>query len=169
MAKSYYSTVFDQPAGAVWTVIRDFNSYPVWVEGSGTSEIEDGKSGDTVGAVRSAHFNGRHVRQELPAHSDIERAMSCRFAGVSPLPVQDFQATIRITPVRRQSRFCRMVGDIRLRQRRARRAGRLLARRLRRLARIAAAAPQPAGRRGAAGGARGLAQTPLVISRNLNF
>lgn len=99
MAKCYFSTVFDQSAGAVWGVIRDFNSYPVWVDGAGESEIEDGKSGDTVGAVRSVHFNGRHVRQELLAHSDIERAMSYRFAGVSPLPVQDFQATIRITPV----------------------------------------------------------------------
>jgi hypothetical protein len=99
MAKSYYSTVFDQPADCVWRVIRDFNSYPIWVDGAGTSEIEDDKSGDTVGAVRSVHFNGRHVRQELLAHSDTERAMSYRFAGISPLPVQDFEATIRITPV----------------------------------------------------------------------
>ena len=27
MAKSYYSTVFDQSADAVWNVIRDFNNY----------------------------------------------------------------------------------------------------------------------------------------------
>ncbi len=99
MAKSYYSTVFEQSADTVWEVIRDFNSYPVWVDGAGTSEIEGGKSGDTVGAVRSVHFNGRHVRQELLALSDIDRAMSYRFAGVSPLPVDNFQATIRVTPV----------------------------------------------------------------------
>ena len=99
MAKSYYSTVFDRPADVIWNVIRDFNSYPVWVDGAGTSEIEGGKSGDTVGAVRSVHFNGRHVRQELLALSDVERAMTYRFAGVSPLPVDNFEATIRITPV----------------------------------------------------------------------
>ncbi len=99
MARSYYSTVFEQSAAAIWRVIRDFNSYPVWVDGAGSSEIEDGKSGDAVGAVRSVHFNGRHVRQELLALSDIERSMSYRFAGVSPLPVDNFCATIQITPV----------------------------------------------------------------------
>ena len=99
MARSYYSTVFEQSAGAIWSVIRDFNSYPVWVDGAGTSAIEGGRSGDSVGAVRNVHFNNRHVRQELLALSDIERSMSYRFAGVSPLPVENFQATIQITPV----------------------------------------------------------------------
>ncbi|UGY18645.1 hypothetical protein [Bradyrhizobium septentrionale] len=45
MAKAYYSTVFEQPAGDVWKIIRDFNNYPVWVRGEGVSEIEQGKSG----------------------------------------------------------------------------------------------------------------------------
>jgi hypothetical protein len=44
MASAYYSTVFTQPADEIWdeiwNVIRDFNSYPVWVDGSGESEIE---------------------------------------------------------------------------------------------------------------------------------
>ena len=53
MAKSYYSTAFDQSADAVWCVIRDFNNYPVWVDGAGQSHIEDGKSGDSVGAIRN--------------------------------------------------------------------------------------------------------------------
>jgi len=29
--KASYSTVFEQSADQVWAVIRDFNSYPVWV------------------------------------------------------------------------------------------------------------------------------------------
>src|SRR5712692_2583662 len=56
MAKAYYSTVFEQPAPEVWKIVRDFNNYPVWVGGAGESEIEDGKSGDTVGAVRSVLY-----------------------------------------------------------------------------------------------------------------
>lgn len=31
MAKSYYSTVFEQTANEVWAVIRDFNSYPNYI------------------------------------------------------------------------------------------------------------------------------------------
>jgi Polyketide cyclase / dehydrase and lipid transport len=99
MAKSYFSTVFDQPADAVWNVIRDFNNYPVWVDGAGESEIEDGKTGETVGAVRNVLYQGSRRRQKLLALSDVERSQTYTFAGVSPLPVQNFQANIRVTPV----------------------------------------------------------------------
>jgi hypothetical protein len=50
MARAYYSTVFTRSADELWSDIRDFNNYLVWVDGSGESEIEDGKSGDAVGA-----------------------------------------------------------------------------------------------------------------------
>jgi len=53
MARAYYSTVFEQPAQDIWKIIRDFNNYTVWVAGAGESRIEDGKSGDAVGAVRN--------------------------------------------------------------------------------------------------------------------
>src|SRR5262245_5267767 len=29
MARSYYSTIFEQSADEIWNVIRDFNNYPV--------------------------------------------------------------------------------------------------------------------------------------------
>jgi Polyketide cyclase / dehydrase and lipid transport len=99
MAKSYYSTVFEQPADAVWAVIRDFNNYPVWVDGAGQSEIEAGESGDTVGAVRNILYNGNRRRQKLLAQSDVERSQTYAFEGETPLPVQNFKATLRITPI----------------------------------------------------------------------
>ncbi len=99
MAKSYYSTVFEQSAESIWRVIRDFNNYPVWVDGAGESEIEDGKSGDAVGAIRNVLYNGGRRRQKLRALSDVDRPQVYEFAGEPPLPVQNFQATIRITPV----------------------------------------------------------------------
>ena len=58
MAKAYYSTVFEQPAPEVWKIVRDFNNYPVWVGGAGESEIEDGKSGDTVGRSQERALSG---------------------------------------------------------------------------------------------------------------
>ncbi len=99
MAKAYYSTVFEQPAGNVWRIIRDFNNYPVWVQGEGWSEIEDGKSGDTIGAVRNVLYRERRIRQRLVAQSDVDCFQSYEFAGPPTLPVTDFRATLRVTPV----------------------------------------------------------------------
>src|SRR4029077_971433 len=99
MAKAYYSTVFEQPAPEVWEIVRDFNNYPVWVGGAGESRIEDGKSGDTVGAVRSVLYQNRQIRQRLLAQSDVERSQTYEFCGPAPLPVTGFQATLRITPI----------------------------------------------------------------------
>ena len=99
MAKAYYSTVFDASAADVWQIVRDFNNYPVWVDGAGTSEIEDGKSGDTVGAIRNVLYQGRRIRQRLVAQSDVERTQVYEFVGPVYRPITDFQATIRITPI----------------------------------------------------------------------
>ena len=99
MANAYYSTVFQQSAAEIWKIIRDFNNYPVWVDGAGESRIEDGKSGDTVGAVRSVLYQGRHIRQRLLALSDTERSQIYEFCGAPSLPVEGFQATLRVTPV----------------------------------------------------------------------
>jgi hypothetical protein len=99
MAKAYYSTVFEQPAAEVWKIVRDFNNYPIWVDGAGESRIEDGKSGDTVGAIRNVLYQRRQVRQRLLAQSDVERSQSYEFCGAASLPLTDFQATLRITPV----------------------------------------------------------------------
>jgi Polyketide cyclase / dehydrase and lipid transport len=99
MTRAYYSTVFEQPAPQVWKIVRDFNNYPVWVDGAGESRIEDGKTGDAVGAVRSVLYQERHIRQRLLALSDVERAQTYEFCGVASLPVTDFRATLRIRPV----------------------------------------------------------------------
>jgi hypothetical protein len=99
MASAYYSTVFDHSADDVWSMIRDFNNYPVWVDGAGESRIEDGKSGDTVGAVRDVLYQGSRIRQRLVALSDVDRAQTYEFCGAPPPPLQDYRATLRVTPV----------------------------------------------------------------------
>ncbi|HLZ03571.1 MAG TPA: SRPBCC family protein [Bradyrhizobium sp.] len=99
MARAYYSTVFREPAAVVWKIIRDFNNYPVWVGGAGESEIEDGKTGDAVGAVRSVHYKGRHIRQRLLALSDVERSQTYEFCGSPSLPVTGFRATLQIREI----------------------------------------------------------------------
>jgi hypothetical protein len=99
MAKAYYSTVFKQPAPQVWEIVRDFNNYPVWVGGAGESRIEDGKSGDTVGAIRNVLYLERRIRQRLLAQSDVERSQTYEFCGAPSLPLTGFQATLRVTPI----------------------------------------------------------------------
>jgi Polyketide cyclase / dehydrase and lipid transport len=99
MARAYYSTVFEQSAQDAWEIVRDFNNYPVWVGGAGESRIEDGRSGDSVGAIRNVLYQGRSIRQRLLAQSDVERSQTYEFCDAPTLPVTGFQATLRITPV----------------------------------------------------------------------
>jgi hypothetical protein len=97
--KSYYSTVFDQSPDSLWGVVRDFNAYPIWVDGAAESAIEGGKPGTTVGAVRNVLYDGARIRQRLLAQSDVERTQIYEFADPPPLPVANYRATIRVTPV----------------------------------------------------------------------
>jgi hypothetical protein len=99
MAKACHSTVFEQPAPKIWEIVRDFNNYPVWVGGAGESAIEDGKSGDTVGAVRNVLYQERRIRQRLLAQSDVERSQTYEFCDAATLPLTDYQATLRISDV----------------------------------------------------------------------
>jgi Polyketide cyclase / dehydrase and lipid transport len=97
--KAYYSTIFHQAAPEIWKIIRDFNNYPVWVGGCGESRIENGKPGETVGAIRDVLYQGRRIRERLLALSDVERTQTYEFCDAPTLPVTGFQATLRVTPV----------------------------------------------------------------------
>lgn len=99
MAKAYYSTVFDEPPDEIWDVIRDFNSYPRWVDGIAESVIEDGKAGDAIGAVRRFSYGGAETRQKLLALSDADRSFSFELCEPSPFPLSNFVSTLKVTPV----------------------------------------------------------------------
>ena len=99
VAKAYYSTVFEHPADDIWKIVRDFNNYAVWVGGAGECRIEDGKSGETVGAVRNVLYQGHRIRQRLLAQSDVERSQTYEFCDAPTFPVTGFRATLRVTPV----------------------------------------------------------------------
>ncbi len=69
MPRPCYSTIFEQPAGLVWSVIRDFGHYR-WAGVPSETIIEDGRTGDSVGCVRVVRLQDRTIRQQLLAHSD---------------------------------------------------------------------------------------------------
>jgi ribosome-associated toxin RatA of RatAB toxin-antitoxin module len=98
MTKVSYSTVFEQTADQVWAVIRDFNSYPVWVATVTESHIEEGKSGDAVGAIRNFVESDTRIRQRLLTHSDLDRFYT--YESCEPLgAITYYQGTGRVTPV----------------------------------------------------------------------
>src|SRR3954469_11238445 len=98
MAKSYFSTVFDKPADAVWSIIRDFSQY-AWAGVVSETTMEGGRAGDAVGGVRAVRTGERLIRQKLLAHSDLERSYTYEVCEPSPLAVRDYRATLRVTPI----------------------------------------------------------------------
>jgi hypothetical protein len=99
MAKAYYSMVLEHPAEKVWAVIRPFDHY-AWAGVESETVIEEGRAADQVGAVRRIVLSDGAVRRQvLRAHSDVERAYSYALCDPPYLPLQDFLATIRVTPV----------------------------------------------------------------------
>ncbi|MBK8445287.1 MAG: SRPBCC family protein [Micropruina sp.] len=100
MARSYYSTVIDAPADRVWSAVRDFNGLATWWSSNvSESHIEDGRTGDAVGAVRSFAFGADRIREHLLGLSDRDRRCSFEFCPPAPFPVTGYVATLQVTPV----------------------------------------------------------------------
>lgn len=101
-----YSVVLDHPATEVWATVRDFNSYPMWVNGVEESHIEDDLSGTAVGGVRNFAIGGARTRQRLVAHSDAERFFAYESCAPFEIDVSGsvrtmlhYQGTLRLTSV----------------------------------------------------------------------
>ena len=99
MPRVYVSSVIDAPAQKVWDRIRDFNGLPRWVPAVRDSRIENGEPADRVGCVRDFHLqNGDHLREKLLGLSDYD--YFCTYSILeSPMPLTDYVATVRLTPV----------------------------------------------------------------------
>ncbi|MCU0911107.1 MAG: SRPBCC family protein [Rhodobacteraceae bacterium] len=99
MPRVYVSSIIDAPAAKVWDRIRDFNGLPRWVPAVRDSRIENGEPADRVGCVRDFHLqNGDHLREKLLGLSDYD--YFCTYSILeSPMPLTDYVATIRLTPV----------------------------------------------------------------------
>jgi Polyketide cyclase / dehydrase and lipid transport len=96
----YRSAVIDASADRVWALARDFNGLPSWHPAIASSEIEGGLPGDRVGCVRrfTLKDGGGVLREKLLALSDSGRTLTYNIL-VSPMPVANYVATMRVTPV----------------------------------------------------------------------
>ena len=99
MARVYVSSVIGAPAARVWERVRDFNGLPRWHPAIRDSRIEDALPADKVGCIRNFNLqNGDNIREQLLGLSDYD--MFCTYAILeSPMPLEDYLATLRLTPV----------------------------------------------------------------------
>jgi len=98
MAKVYYSTIFEHSVDKVWSKISNFND-DRWSGDVTESSSENGKSGSTVGTIRVHTFGGQTARSDLRAYSAVDHFFTYGFVGAAPLPIADYQSTLRVTPV----------------------------------------------------------------------
>ena len=99
LQKVVRSTVIDAPIERVWAVLRDFNSHDQWHDVVDQSRIEGGEASSQVGCVRNFHTrDGGRIREKLLALSDFD--YSCTYSILeSPMGVENYTATIKLTPV----------------------------------------------------------------------
>jgi uncharacterized protein YndB with AHSA1/START domain len=99
MIRAYRSTVINASVQRVWAAIRDFNGLPSWHPAIAKSEIEGNRAGDSIGCVRSFSMKaGGHLREQLLALSDVDHSFTYNILA-SPMPVKDYVATLRLTPI----------------------------------------------------------------------
>jgi hypothetical protein len=104
MARVYVSSVIGAPAAKVWARVRDFNGLPNWHPAIAESRIENGEPADKVGCIRNFSLrNGDRLREQLLGLSDFD--MFCTYSILdSPMPLTDYVATLRLTPITDQDR-----------------------------------------------------------------
>ncbi len=99
MARVFVSSVIGASAERVWDRVRDFNGLPKWHPRIRDSRIEDALPSDKVGCIRNFNLqNGDNIREQLLGLSDYD--MFCTYGILdSPMPLEDYIATLRLTPV----------------------------------------------------------------------
>ncbi|MFJ2032147.1 SRPBCC family protein [Streptosporangium sp. NPDC087985] len=94
---AYASTVLDAPADEVWGYLRDFGNLAEWLPGITLCEIEQG-DGYGSGTVRRIEGAGGLFRERLLTLDDDSRSATYEIFE-SPLPVRDYRAVYRVSPV----------------------------------------------------------------------
>ncbi len=104
MARAYASSVINAPIERVWARIRDFNGLPSWHPAIKASTIEGGGPASEVGCVRAMTLaDDGKIRERLLALSDVDTYYTYVILD-SPLPVRNYQATLRLRPIADGSR-----------------------------------------------------------------
>ncbi|MXW86212.1 MAG: SRPBCC family protein [Boseongicola sp. SB0667_bin_21] len=99
MARVYTSSVIPASPDRVWDRIRGFNDLPRWHPMIRESRIEEALPADKVGCVLNFNLqNGDNIREQLLGLSDYDMFVTYSILE-SPMPLEDYVATLRLTPV----------------------------------------------------------------------
>ena len=99
MAKVSVTKTISAPAERVWALVSEWGGTHKWIPGVGPVSVE----GEGVGSVRSADldpatgFSGS-ISERLLAFDDVSMSFQYAAIGESPLPVQDYVATMKVSP-----------------------------------------------------------------------
>jgi hypothetical protein len=107
MTKVYVSAIIHAPVEAVWSKVRDFNNLPEWHPKFSRSHIENNQPSDRVGCIRNFDIagGGGTIRERLLMLSDLDHSFTYCIL-TSPLPVQDYVATLKLFPVTEGNMTC---------------------------------------------------------------
>ncbi len=99
MPNVYVSGVVAAPASRVWSIVGPFDGLAAWHPAFASSVITNGLPANLVGAERLLTLReGGEIRERLLGMSEFKR--TCVYTILSsPLPIGDYVATLRVTPV----------------------------------------------------------------------
>ena len=99
MLKVLRSTVIDESADTVWSLMRDFNAHGDWHPAIANSAIERAEKADRVACVRRFQLaDGQQLREQLLSLSDLEMTY-CYCLLDTPIPLFNYVAHVRVFPV----------------------------------------------------------------------
>lgn len=93
-----HSEVIPAPAEEVWDLLRGFDTIDEWHPGITDCTIEDGQASDQVGAVRNFQAGGRTLREQLVAHSDVDRFYQYTIVDGGGAK-DDYLSELRVIPI----------------------------------------------------------------------
>jgi Polyketide cyclase / dehydrase and lipid transport len=95
----HVSSVIEAPLAAVWALIRDFNSLPLWHPAIADSEIEDSRESSAVGCIRKLTLkSGETVREQLLELSDSQTRFTYNILE-SEVGLLDYVAELSLLPI----------------------------------------------------------------------
>lgn len=99
MTRAMYSRIFETSVDELWSVVREFGDYSLWVAGAGTHTMEPGRSSDSVGAARIIDLSDRRIVRRLVEFSDSNHFYRYSFEKGAPPEITEYEGCVSMQPI----------------------------------------------------------------------